>query len=84
MTKKLATYTIFHEADSELKRRWLLKRDSAKRATQRFLTKQDAVHHAAARFGAASPATVKIQHLDGSIEEERTYPRSMDPVASKG
>jgi hypothetical protein len=84
MTGDLTDYTIFHDADGVVKHRWILKRDGAKRALKRFATKAEAIDHAAARFGADSPATVKIQKLDGTFEEERTYPGSMDPRASKG
>ena len=84
MNDSLAKYTIFHEAEGLVKVRWILKRDGAKRALKRFPTKSDAVAHAASRFGPDSPATVKIQNQDGTFDEERTYPRSMDPRASKG
>lgn len=30
------------------------------------------------------PGSVKIHHADGTIEEERTYPRWVDPRRSEG
>lgn len=78
---ELAKYTIFHDADAG---EWVLKHDGAARALKRFKTKGEAVDHAAGRFDEDSPASVKIQKQDGTLEEERTYPRSMDPRKSKG
>ncbi len=44
-------YVVVHEEQSPLRRRWVLKRDGAKRALRRFLTEQDAIRQAAVRFG---------------------------------
>jgi len=77
----LAKFTLFHDADSD---EWVLKEDGAQRALRRFLTKDGAIKFLPRRFGDRSPASVRIQKQDGSLEEERTYPRSMDPHKSKG
>ncbi len=77
----LVKYTISHDAEVG---GWMIKRDGAKRALKRFEAKDEAVDHAARRFGDHNPASVKIQKMDGTLEEERTYPRAMDPRKSKG
>ena len=48
-----------------------------------FDTKEDAVTGCAAYMG-EHPGSLKIHHADGTIEEERTYPRALDPVESAG
>lgn len=78
---ELAKYTIFHDTDAG---EWVLKHDGAERALKREPTKQAIIEFAADRFGDQNPASVKIQKQDGTLEEERTYPRSMDPRKSKG
>jgi hypothetical protein len=37
-----------------------------------------------ATFLEGKTASVKIHKKDGTIQEERTYPRSADPLESKG
>jgi hypothetical protein len=48
-------------------------------------TKADTVKKvtAAAKKG-SEPVSVRIHKRDGTIQEERTYPRSADPRSSKG
>ena len=77
----LTKFTIFHDPE---RGQWVLKRDGAQRALKRFAKKEDSVDYAGKRFGEDYPASVKIQKQDGTLEEERTYPRSMDPRKSKG
>ncbi len=77
---KLQKYTLSADADAG---GWVLKRDGAQRAAKRFKTKGEAVDSLGTRFK-SSPASVKIQKQDGTLEEERTYPRAMDPRSSKG
>ncbi|TNB78802.1 DUF2188 domain-containing protein [Pseudomonas sp. Fig-3] len=62
---------------------WELKKAGAERATKRAATKQELVR-ALADFFDGKIASVKIHRADGTIEEERTYPRSADPKRSKG
>ena len=48
-------------------------------------TKTEAVSQTAQTARADSQAvTVKIHKVDGTIQEERTYPRSADPRSSRG
>jgi len=62
---------------------WELKIVGAERASKRAATKQELVN-ALTQFFDDKTASVKIHRADGSIEEERTYPRSADPKRSKG
>ncbi len=48
-----------------------------------FDTKEDAVEGCAA-YMREHPGSLKIHHADGTIGEERTYPRALDPVESAG
>lgn len=81
MARDLSKFTLFHDGEYG---QWVLKRDGAARALKRFAKKAEALDHASKRFGDDFPASVKIQTIDGKLEEERTYPRSMDPRQSKG
>lgn len=66
---------------------WNLKREGAQRASQNFpgLTKSEAIR-AAAGFLRKTPeaASLKIHLVKGTIQQERTYPRSADPSKSPG
>lgn len=62
---------------------WELKKVGAERASKRAATKQELVSSLADFFNGKT-ASVKIHKADGSIEEERTYPRTADPRRSKG
>ena len=62
---------------------WELKEAGAERASKRASTKHELVS-ALADFFDGKTASVKIHKADGTIEEERTYPRSADTRRSKG
>ncbi|HGA2317339.1 MULTISPECIES: DUF2188 domain-containing protein [Pseudomonas putida group] len=62
---------------------WELKEAGAECASKRASTKHELVS-AIADFFDGKTASVKIHKADGTIEEERTYPRSADPRRSKG
>ena len=47
-----------------------------------FDNKEDAVAGCTEYMG-EHPGSLKIHRADGSFEEERTYPRSADPVEAK-
>jgi len=64
---------------------WELRRVGAERATRRFATKAEAVAGGAlAEAIRAEGGSVRIHNRDGTIEEERTFPRAADPVGSPG
>lgn len=63
---------------------WQGKAQGGKRASKTGETKQevfDAIRDVAKRQGNTS---IIIHKADGTIQEERTYPRSADPRESKG
>lgn len=60
-----------------------MKKAGAERASKRAATKYELVS-ALADFFEDKTASVKIHKADGTIEEERTYPRSADPRRIKG
>lgn len=62
---------------------WELKKVSAERASKRAATKQELVSSLSDFFDGKT-ASARIHKADGTIEEERTYPRSADPRRSKG
>lgn len=62
---------------------WELKKAGADRASKRAATKQELVNMLP-DFFEGKTASVKIHKADGTIEEERTYPRSADPRRTKG
>lgn len=62
---------------------WELKKAGAERASKRSSTKQELMA-SLSEFFQGKTASVKIHKADGTIEEERTYPRSDDPRRSKG
>jgi len=62
---------------------WDLTRQGAERASISKPTKEE-ILAATQEFMAGKTGSVKIHRADGTIEEERTYPRSADPSKSKG
>ena len=68
---------------SPTKEGWELKKEGAERAAKRGATKQELVS-ALSDYFSGKKASVKIHRGDGTIEEERTYPRSADPHRTKG
>ena len=78
----LPRYHLIHDPQ---KGDWVLKQEGADRATRRFDRKEDAtaggvLEGAVGRDG----GTVRIHNRDGTIQEERTFPRSADPSFSPG
>lgn len=69
----------------EKKDKWRLEPEGGGRARAVFDTKADATAGGALK-GALGKAggSVRIHKQDGTIQEERTYPRSKDPKGSPG
>lgn len=79
---KLPKYTL--EFD-EKKERWELEKDTTGQVIKTFSTKEVATKGGVLkRVLGEDGGSVKIQKLNGRIEEERTFPRKADPVESKG
>lgn len=85
MAKKslLPKYTL--EFD-EKRDKWELQKDKTHEVIKRFETKEDATAGGVLKgVLGKSGGSVKIQLKESSrIQEERTYPSSMDPKSSKG
>ena len=64
-------------------RRWRLTSESSGRAVGEFENKVEALE-ACTEFMRGRTGSLKIHHSDGTLEEERTYPRAQDPVATRG
>lgn len=62
---------------------WALKKQGAERASKTATTKVEIIK-LATEFLDGKTASLKIHKEDGSIQEERTYPRSADPKKTKG
>jgi hypothetical protein len=63
--------------------RWKLSAEGSPRSIGEFDTKDEAVDMATTVI-AERTGSLKIHKSDGTIEEERTYPRSADPRKSPG
>ncbi|WP_192250796.1 DUF2188 domain-containing protein [Mesorhizobium caraganae] len=79
---KLPKFELIHDKKKD---DWVLRQEGADRATRRFDTKEEAtkggVLESAVGKGGGS---VRIKKLDGTIQEERTFPRSADPNETPG
>jgi hypothetical protein len=62
---------------------WELKAQGAKRASLKSSTKEKAISEMR-EFMSSREGSVKIRKEDGTIQEERTYPRSSDPSSTRG
>ncbi|KXO80736.1 DUF2188 domain-containing protein [Stutzerimonas stutzeri] len=62
---------------------WELRKQGATRASKTAATKDEMLQITAA-FLEGRTASVKIHKKDGTLQEERTYPRRADPRESKG
>ena len=68
---KLPRFSLAH---NEKNKKWELKHEGSGSVVKRFSTKAAATKGGVRRMG-----SVRIRKRDGRIQEERTYPRSMDP-----
>ncbi len=62
---------------------WILKEQGGDAEKYLGGTKEDAIGQAS-KLLQGKVASLKIHNLDGTIEEERTFPRSEDPVETEG
>lgn len=64
---------------------WDLKKEGAERATKHFEKKSDATKGGVLSDSiAGGVGSVRIRKEDGTIQEERTFPRGRDPKGSPG
>ncbi|EIK93326.1 hypothetical protein PMM47T1_27444 [Pseudomonas sp. M47T1] len=62
---------------------WVLTKQGAARASKTASTKAE-ITSLASEFLEGKTASLKIHKEDGTIQEERTYPRAADPTKTKG
>jgi hypothetical protein len=74
----------YHVTKSKVTAYWHLKRENSNTVLLEAATKTDLVSYLDNFFKGKAAASVKIHRVDGTIEEERTYPRSADPHRTKG
>jgi hypothetical protein len=80
--EKLTKYTADY---NEKRDNWRVTNDATDRVVATFDTKGDMTQRGALKEAIGSAGgSVKIQKVNGRFQEERTYPRSRDPKASKG
>ena len=65
-------------------KRWALKKDGSGETVKTYATKAKAIKGGVLERAVGTTGSVKIKKRDGRIQEERTYPRNMDPRSSKG
>lgn len=79
---KLPKYTLDF---NEKKDKWELTNDKTNKIVKSFENKGDATAGGVLRkILGDDGGSVKIQKENGKIQEERTYPKSKDPVESEG
>jgi hypothetical protein len=78
---RVPKYTLSHD---DTKKRWVLKQDVTGQTVKTFGTKAAATKGGVLERAVGKTGSVKIKKRNGKIQEERTYPRSADPRASKG
>lgn len=77
----MQNYHLTHDGE-----KWKLDKQGAERASETYSdeTKVDAVRQAAEYVQEHGGGSLKIHNQDGTIQEERTYPRAADPASSEG
>jgi Uncharacterized protein conserved in bacteria (DUF2188) len=73
---KLPRYSLTH---NDKNKKWELKREGSGEVIKRFKTKAAATKGGVLERAVNKMGSVRIRKRDGKIQEERTYPRSMDP-----
>lgn len=72
----------FHVTKDE--RGWVGRQEDKHRPMAKGATKKEVVSEMIRVAKRHQPSSLKIHKVDGKIQEERTYPRSADPVRYKG
>lgn len=67
----------------KIERLWALVKEGAQRASKTAPAKAEIIE-TASDFLQGKTASLKIHKEDGTIQEERTFPRSADPRKTKG
>ena len=78
---KLPRFSLSH---NEKIKKWELKKEGSGEVVKTFASKAAATKGGVLEKAASGMGSVRIRKRNGKIQEERTYPRSMDPRGSKG
>lgn len=78
---KLPRFSLSHEAT---KKKWVLKSEGSAQIVKTFATKAAAMKGGVLEKAVGGKGSVRIRKRNGTIQEERTYPRSADPRSSRG
>jgi Uncharacterized protein conserved in bacteria (DUF2188) len=78
---RLPKFTLSH---NEQKKKWELAHAGSGEVVKRFATKAAATKGGVLEKAVGKLGSVKIKKRNGRVQEERTFPRSMDPRSSKG
>jgi hypothetical protein len=73
---KLPRYSLAYNAKSK---KWELKSESSGSVVKTFSSKAGATKGGVLSRAVGGKGSVRIRKRNGKIQEERTYPRSMDP-----
>jgi hypothetical protein len=77
--KHMAKLPRFSLAHNEKNKKWELKHEGSGSVVKRFSTKAAATKGGVLEKAVGKMGSVRIRKRNGRIQEERTYPRSMDP-----
>jgi hypothetical protein len=75
----MARLPKFSLAHNDKTKKWELKREGSGEVIKRFKTKAAATKGGVLERAVNKMGSVRIKKRNGKIQEERTYPRSMDP-----
>jgi hypothetical protein len=78
---KLPRFSLSHEA---AKKKWVLKSEDSAQIVKTFETKVAALKGGVLERAVGGKGSVRIRKRNGTIQQERTYPRSADPRSSRG
>jgi Uncharacterized protein conserved in bacteria (DUF2188) len=73
---RLPRYSLVHNDKSK---KWELKHEGSGKVVKQFATKAGATKGGVLERAVKGMGSVRIRKRNGKIQEERTYPRSMDP-----
>jgi len=78
---KLPKYSLTYNEETK---KWELKREGTGEVIKRFRSKAAATKGGVLERAVKKMGSVRIRKQNGRIQEERTYPRGMEPRGRKG
>jgi hypothetical protein len=80
----MAKLPRFSLSQNEKTKKWELNTEGSGAVVKTFARKAAATKGGVLEKAVSGMGSVRIRKRNGKIQEERTYPRSMDPRGSKG